>query len=122
MAGQLFSKAEADEMFGPVLESKQISTEQLKLLMNKTSNLIMFNIIDGKLSILGDNRNLLFSDEESSYSDSTVFTAYSVSVLNELLGKSTLDIVDIEKRKIILSVTYGESTMEVGGLCPPLCG
>ena len=123
--GKVFTAEEADKIFGPVLFSEDIPQSTLSQLLSKTGKTIMFGIINQKLIILNNKRNLLYP-EKAEYKDTDVFTGYSVSILRELLSNSRLnklseDDVSVEQRREVLSVTYGTNTLETGTKCPPMC-
>lgn len=118
--GELFSKQEADEKFGPVIQSVTISKPTLKEFLTQTNNYIMFKVLDNKVIILDAKRNVIFPRGEI-INSTDIFTMYSVSVVNELLFMGNEEKVYIEQRSEVLSVSSGEFTMEVGTLCPPFC-
>ncbi len=119
--GKIFSKAVADSLYGPVLNSVKISTDSLQKTAALTKNGIMFNIIgNDSLIILGDNRVAL-SQKGLTVPDSVVFKYYSVSVLEKLLKEGGSKETYIEKRKKVLTVTNGVYTMEEARPCPPFC-
>lgn len=118
--GQLFSKQEADEKFGPVIHLVAISKPTIQNFLTQTNNYIMFKVKDNKAIVLDNKRNIIFPPGEIIKS-SDVFTMYSISVVYELLSKGNENNVYIEQRSEVLSVTYGGSTMEIGVHCPPIC-
>ncbi len=118
--GKIFTKSDADSLYGPVKISKEIKTEQLKGYCQQTSKNLMFSIIDGKLYILGDNRKPLFP-EDSEIKPEQVFQLYSLSIVEELLNKGGNDITMIEQRDKVLTITNGDFTLEESTGCPPVC-
>ena len=123
--GKLFTSEKANQLYGPALQSQNISLSRLSQLLSKTEKTIMFGIINEQLIILDGKRNLLYP-EKAEYKDTDVFTAYSISRVKELLwdGKTKEgddDNVSIDQRKEVLSVTFGEKTLESGIKCPPMC-
>jgi hypothetical protein len=56
----MYTKSDADKIYGPVLSSVQISSGLLNSLSNSTTNYIMFRINSGNLIILGDQRKPLY--------------------------------------------------------------
>lgn len=118
--GKIFTKQEADEIFGPVLQSVAIPKHSIQIFLSQTNNNIMFSIQNGNVIILDNKRNVLFP-KGISVNSSEVFTLFSVSTLNTLLLKGNESSVYIEKRSEVLSVSTGGFTMEVGVLCPPIC-
>lgn len=118
--GKLYSKEEADAVYGAVISSIPIKTAELQQLINRAGDEILFNILDNKLVILGKGRKALYPagfavDKE------TVFMMYSVSVVKELLDKGKDETTKVEKRKDVLSLTNGAYTMEFASCCPPIC-
>lgn len=118
--GKIFTKQEADEIFGPVLQSVAIPKHSIQIFLSQTNNNIMFSIQNENVIILDNKRNVLFP-KGISVNTSEVFTLFSVSTLNTLLLKGNESSVYIEKRSEVLSVSTGGFTMEVGVLCPPIC-
>jgi len=59
--------------------------------------------------------------DEYSINSRAVFTMYSVSVVQDLLSQGGGSDTYIEQRSSVLTVTYGNYTMEVGTICPPFC-
>jgi hypothetical protein len=118
--GKIFSKSEADQKFGSVLESVTLDINQFNNLLNQTNDYIMFRVLNGKLTVLDNKRNVLYPLGEK-INSSDVFILFSVSVVNQLISVSSNSSISIEKRVSVLTVTYGEQTMEVGSFCPPYC-
>jgi hypothetical protein len=119
--GKIFSANEANSLFGEVLESEEITVETLNQLLQNTNSVIMFRLSNNQLTILGDNRSLLFST--ASYSESNeVFNLFSKEKVSEFLQRSNGMSVFVEKRKKVLTLTSGVVTLELAVGCPPLCG
>jgi len=118
--GEIFTYAEANQNFGPVLESVPLLESTLQRLLNQTDNYIMFKIIDGNAIILDYQRNVIYPIGEN-ISSTDVFTMFSVSVMKKLLSLDNNTKVFIEQRSSALSVSYGDYTLEVGSFCPPIC-
>jgi len=118
--GEIFTNTEANQNFGPVLESVPLLASTLQRLLNQTDNYIMFKIIDGDVIILDSRRNVIYPIGKSINSQD-IFTIFSVSVINELLGKTTNTKFFVEQRTKVLSISYGGYTLEVGSFCPPFC-
>ena len=119
--GKIFTREEADNMFGKVLQSRPIPTQLVWELLNRTNNYIMFRIENNKVIVLDNKRNVLYP-EGIVVNSQDVFTVYEVSVLAELLNLGNSSEVQVEKRSEVLSITSGGYTMEIGALCPPFCG
>ena len=118
--GQLFTKQEADEKFGLVLQSIDISRSTFESFLTQTSNYIMFKVKDKNAIVLDNKRNVIYPEGVLIKSNDT-FTMYSISVVNELLSKGNEKTVYIEQRSNVLSISTGGFTMEVGVWCPPFC-
>lgn len=119
--GKIISRAEAEQQFGSVGISSLIESIRLQQIAGMTSNLLMFNIMDGKLIILGDKREVLYPEGFSVPAD-TVFKVYSKLKVLELIEAGGAEDNSVEFRGETLTITNSDSTLEFGSLCPPLCG
>lgn len=122
IAGKIVSKNEADQLFGPVLESLQMNTSDFESLINKCEDYMLFSFEPASLNIFNKYRSLLFrngSTREFSMTDK--MKMYSVSVIKELLAKGQATKIVIERRQEVLSITDGSYTMEYAAICPPDC-
>ncbi|MCL5030655.1 MAG: hypothetical protein M1480_16710 [Bacteroidetes bacterium] len=121
VVGKLYSKAEADQIYGPVLQSITINTSALSAITAKTPNYIMFNIINGQLYILNSTRTVL-SGPATAVSANQVFRYFSTSIVNQLIQQGQASNTTVELRaNNTLTVTNGNSTIEDAGSCPPVC-
>jgi len=118
--GEIFTSAEANQKFGPVLKSVTVPSFTLKKWLDQTDKYIMFKIVEDEAFILDNNRNLLYPIA-GNINPTDVFTVFSVSVINELLISGRNAKVFVEQRNSVLSVSSGYLTMEVGVLCPIWC-
>ncbi|MCX6149840.1 MAG: hypothetical protein NTX22_04880 [Ignavibacteriales bacterium] len=119
--GQIYSTSEADTIYGTAILSVSITKIELTQFINATTDLLMFNIIDGDLFILGNGRKTLYPAGQVIGND-IVFRVFSVSKINELLNQGKSETVFIEKRNNdIISLTNGSVTLEFGVGCPPYC-
>ena len=118
--GKILSKENADQLFGPVLLSKEIPTETLKMYANQSYNVIMFKLINNDLYILDNNRNALLP-LGATISSKEVFSMYSIAIVQHLLSDGNNPSTAVEKRKDVLTITNGVFTLEYSTLCPPLC-
>lgn len=118
--GKILSKENADQLFGPVLMSKEIPTETLKMYSNQSFNVIMFKLMNNDLYILDNNRNALLP-LGATINSTEVFSMYSVAIVQQLLSDGNSPFTTVEKRKDVLTITNGEYTLEFAGLCPPYC-
>lgn len=118
--GKIVTKAEADKLFGPVLKSVTFSVNEVRQLVSSTNNSVMFNIKDGNLFILNDNRRVLFPAGASVLANET-FHRYSKSKVIELLDLAQGSEILFEVRANVFCITGGAYTLEYGVLCPPIC-
>jgi len=118
--GKIISKHSADKLFGPVLVSEKMPTENLKTIINQSTKIVMFKIIDNNIYVLDNNRNVL-SPSKTTVGSSEVFSVYAISVVQELLNNGGNSVTFIEKRNEVLTITNGEYTLEYSNLCPPYC-
>ncbi len=120
--GKIFTKSEAVTLYDAVNSSSKINTSELQNIVTKTKDHIMFQIIEGELIILDNKRNIIFTDGNSNtVSKSTVFHVFSTSVVNKLLADNNNPETHVEKRKNVLTITNGDTTLEQGIDCPPFC-
>lgn len=118
--GKILTKEKADELFGPVRYKVEISTEQLKMIVTKSSEVIMFKLMNNDLYILDKNRNTLLP-EGVIISSSEVFSVYSVNIVLQLLNEGKQPFTTVEKRQDVLTITNGMLTLEYATFCPPFC-
>ena len=118
--GKIYTKAAADSIYGKVTYSVKISTADLKSYTLKTSNYIMFNIVQGKAVILNNNRSAL-TPNAAVISSNEVFKVCSVSVLLKLLQLGNSPETYLEERPNVLTITDGNFTVEQMANCPPIC-
>ena len=118
--GKILTKEKADELFGPVRYKVEISTEQLKMIVTKSSEVIMFKLMNNDLYILDKNRNTLLP-EGVIISSSEVFSVYSVNIVLQLLSEGNEPFTTVEKRQDVLTITNGMLTLEYSVMCPPVC-
>ena len=119
--GKIYSKDEANQLYGVVMQSKEISSSELTSLFSGSKNYLMFKIINNNLVILGDYRAVLYP-EGYKVDDKEVFAVYSIDKVKELLDSGKAATTTIEQRKNVISINNGQSTMEVSNWCPPFCG
>ena len=118
--GKIFSKNEADKLFGVVYKSQNIKKDVLISALQNTSKVVMFKLENNFLTILGDEREVLFSS--GSFTDKNqVFRLFSKSKVEELLRLGNDDNCFVEDRERVLTVTNGDYTLEVSVPCPPTC-
>ena len=118
--GEILTKENADQLFGPVLVSKEIPTETLEMYTNQSANVIMFKLMNNDLYILDNNRNALLPLGVT-INSTEVFSMYSVAIVQQLLSDGNNPFTYVEKRKDVLTITNGEFTLEYSLSCPPIC-
>ncbi len=119
--GKLYTKTQADQIYGPVLQSVSISTSTLQSLLAKSPKYIMFNIINGQLVISTPQRSVL-SGQMTALSTSQPMRLYSTSIINQLIQQGGASTTTIEIRaNNIVTLTNGTDTLESGTPCPPNC-
>jgi hypothetical protein len=118
--GEIISNQTAEKEFGSVTNSVSILSELLQSLSENTKDLMMFNILNNQLYILGDNRKILYPINAQISTDS-VFKVYSKTKVMELLIQGQNKYATIENRNGTITVTNGNFTLEYGSLCPPWC-
>ncbi len=120
--GKIYSKSTANNLYGSVVTSVEINTQVLQKLVSQSPNYLMFQIIQGKLVVLDNKRNVVYTNGNlSSVSASTVFRVFSTSIVNELLKEGNSPESYIEIRNDVLTITNGEDTLEQSANCPPIC-
>jgi hypothetical protein len=123
--GKLYTKVDANQIYGKVNTSVTVNTSTILQAMDKSPDYLMFNIINGHLIILNGQRTVLYSTNLSitSVSKSTVFHKFSVSKIKELIstgGNNAITTVELRNNDV-LTATNGTETIEGGILCPPNC-
>jgi hypothetical protein len=121
VVGKLYSKTEANSIYGPILVSIPISSSQLKSYTYSTYNYIMFRINNGILTILDNQRRALYP-AASVVSSQDVYRYISVSLVQKIIidGNNVSTYIELRNNGII-SITNGEYTLEFMSQCPPDC-
>ncbi len=118
--GKLFTKSEADKLYGEVLETYNFNRADLINLIARTDSTVMFKFINMTPVILGDHRKLLFPDSLI-ISDEEKFYLYSKSTVEKLISLYDNNEISIELRESNLTITNGNTTLEESIICPPFC-
>ena len=118
--GKLYLKADAEKYYGTVAKSFSFSTKEVFSFLKQTDKVLMFNINDNKLFILGDGRKLIYPDSVV-VSKKEVFRVFSTSLIRELISKGKSKIINFEKRKSVFTISDGDYLLELSELCPPIC-
>lgn len=121
VVGKIYSKQEADNLYGPVLSSVQIKSTTLTGLLSNSTNYIMFRIINGSAYIVDNNRLPIYPGKFNVNTDD-IYRLFSISLVAKILQDGNSPITYIESRgKNILTITNGLSTLEFSNTCPPFC-
>lgn len=121
--GKIFTKQEADQMFGPVLKKFDIDANAVRALLDRAGEYIMFNYDTDDLYVVDGKKKLIFNYGQMKNNFPTeIFRVFSVSVVRDLLSRGNEEKVHVEKRTDVLTLTYSESTMDMSSPCPPNCG
>lgn len=118
--GKIFTKDEANTLYGNVIFSVTINVSELDSLLSQTQNVVMFNIMNKQLVLLGDNRKVL-SAGSVKISPTDIFAFCSKSKLLELLNYGDGTQINFEIRLSHPTITYGLHTLEETNYCPPIC-
>ena len=118
--GKLYQKADAEQYYGTVAKSFQFSTKEVFSFLKQTDKVLMFNINDNKLFILGDGRKPIYPDSVV-VSKKEVFRVFSTSLIRELISKGKSDTISFEKRNSVLTISDGDYLLELAAICPPIC-
>ncbi|MDP4175976.1 MAG: hypothetical protein Q8933_18505 [Bacteroidota bacterium] len=123
--GKVYTKAEADKLYGPVLKSIKLPASQFKNILSRSGKFMKFRFEGSDLYILNTDRKELFRSGSTAtvrtFSATDPVRVYSSSVVDELLSKGQSSTITIEQRADVMSVTDGEYTLENGTGCPPDC-
>jgi len=121
IVGKIYTKDEANRIYGPVSTSVQISSSMLSNLANNTTNYLMFRLIDGYLVISGDKRKVLYP-AGAVISEKEEMKLFSVSLVTKLITEGNDSFTKIEIRNNnVLTITNGNYTLEYSWPCPPYC-
>lgn len=119
--GKIVSATDGENLFGAVITSYQLNTNDLLAYCQNAGRVIMFAEENTELYVAGTGRNILSTNTQPPSPD-LVFHVYSVTKVNELitLGKDQITIVEI--RSDVVDLKNGEFILEFAEFCPPLCG
>jgi len=133
VVGKLFTKQEANVLFGKVIGSMNLSVSELKNALSNTKDYVLISVKNNTV-VLRDERRKSISEENEYLDDKDVLYIFSKSQIENLLGNallkttsslsvsaSTDPIVTVEIRASVLTLTAGETTLEYALPCPPVC-
>lgn len=118
--GKIISAETAMEEFGPVLNKVEINSDELLNLVAESEKTIMFQLKDSLL-IADQERKAIFPVNGKVTQNDTFVVYYTLKV-EELLKSGGEPITYIERRKEKVTVSNGNSVLEYGTWCPPICG
>ncbi|MEW6195626.1 MAG: hypothetical protein AB1521_10775 [Bacteroidota bacterium] len=118
--GKIFTKVEAEKIFGKVTESQSFVRADFDKIMQGTEKTVMFKFIGGQLVILGDQRKLLYP-ESFKVDPKEQFYLFSKSMVDQLLLKEEALEIAVEHRQFSTTVTNRDFTLEESMICPPFC-
>lgn len=129
LVGKIFSRDEANIIFGKVKTSLTINVDELNAAIDKGNQYILFTIKDGQIVIRNEKKQHLSNERVNLRQDETLYI-YSKSMVKELLkakrsslslAKSTAAAVAVEVRDGVLTLSYADATLEYATICPPFC-
>ena len=126
--GKIFTNEDAKTLFGKVLTSCTISANELNSALSKGGDYILMTIKNNQVVIRNEKKQHLSSEQVPLKKDETLYI-YSKSMIQELLNAKTSslslakgsDVVTAEFREGVFTLTYGDATLEMSALCPPVC-
>ena len=118
--GKIFTKADADKQFGPVLKSVTLKVSEVKTILSKSNNYVLFDLSGDKVRCLDEKRTALNEFGRTAKSGDP-FHKYSRSKVEELISLGDGATVTFETRANVFSITSGATTLEMGASCPPWC-
>lgn len=119
--GTIYSKAEANQKFGIVIQSFSMKDTTISSLIAEAGNYIMFDVKNNQVIILGQKRAPLYPTKKTAVSTDEIFKVYSVNKVKELIKLGNNNTTIIEYRGNVISLTNGDYTLEEGAICPPFC-
>ncbi|MFA6597560.1 MAG: hypothetical protein WCS69_07545 [Ignavibacteriaceae bacterium] len=118
--GKIISATEGENLFGEIISSYKLSSEELLSYSQNAGQLIMFAEENDELFVAGSGRVILSLNTKAPSQD-LVFHVYSVSKVNELLTLGKEEVMVVEVRSDVVDLKNGEFILEFALLCPPYC-
>jgi hypothetical protein len=120
--GKIFTKTDADNLFGKVVSSQIITVLSFRDNINSSKKVSMFGFVNKHLIITDDyRRQMNLNSGYQSLPSQQSLHVFSKNILQELLNKGSSDQIIIELRTNVLTITYDNYTLEMSGTCPPNC-
>ena len=130
VVGKMFGKQEANNLYGKVNNSVTINVKDLQNALNKAGDYILIGIKNGVVILRNDQR-IPIGNESESVERNFVLYRFSKSMVEQLLkststtktlsAASSANIIIVELRASVLTLSNSEETLEMALPCPPLC-
>ncbi|MCX6169141.1 MAG: hypothetical protein NTX65_07375 [Ignavibacteriales bacterium] len=138
--GAMFDKREANILFGKVIGSLTISVADLQAALDKGKDYILITVKNNQVVIRNEKRDFLSRERVDMGRDEKMYM-FSKSMIRDLLkakktgkhgtselGANTMstsatasDLITVEVRASVISLSYGDATLERAMDCPPWC-
>jgi hypothetical protein len=142
--GKIFKKAEAHALFGRVFGYAEISKSDLLKAVKKAGKYMYFNLKNGRPVVVDGKRRSLIDNSigmnehsistsinsnsageiinpEVSITENEIFAVYSTEVVQDFLALDDFQVVLIERRGSVISLSTESNVLEFATLCPPYC-
>ena len=125
VVGKFYTKQEANITFGKVKTSISIKISDLTKALESVKDYVLFTIKNNQVIVRDQKRNST-GYENVKISKNEMLYIFSKSLVLQLLQNSTADALNggavlVELRDGVLSLTNGETTLEMSMFCPPIC-
>ena len=141
VVGKMFDRNEANVLYGKVIGSLSISVADLQAALEKGKDYILITVKNNQVVIRNEKRDFLSRERVDMPNDEKMYI-FSKSMIQNLLktqkpikhGKSTVgtnalsttattasDLVAVEVRASVMTLSYSDATLEMGLTCPPFC-
>jgi hypothetical protein len=139
LIGKIFTKVEADQLFDKASQSFGFTRNELQLALKKAKNYIFFYLVNGKVYIATDSKDLQKNSFSNFNPDVNKAYGYSTKVVKEFLNSSNAKTFYFEIRGgnnfkgnlksvsgvasggEVTTVSDGEDVLEMSIACPPIC-
>lgn len=121
IVGKKFNKKEANALFGKVIGSVKIQKADLKEALADAKDYVHFVVKNNRGYILNEKRQSLLKKERFELKAKEKSHYFSKEVVEEFVNNSTEDEFTLEVRAGVLTVSDNFNTLEMSGVCPPVC-
>ncbi|MBM4171055.1 MAG: hypothetical protein FJ214_04205 [Ignavibacteria bacterium] len=140
LIGKVFTKVEADQLFGGVAKSYNFSKSDVKFALKHSSNYVLFYVKNGNVHVINGQaaKNKKYSTVAGITADFDVAYAFSKKVVEDFVNNSKSKVFSFEIRgasgnafgKVVsvaasasgvATVSDGENVLEMSLVCPPIC-